>query len=68
VCEKAERKTLSDCLRLESVNEFLSQMPVNNFPRGCAWQVLALQKNKLTWALVASQTAAAKVLQGLAAG
>jgi hypothetical protein len=53
VCEEAERKTLSDCLRLESVDEFLPQMPVHNFPRGSTWHVMGLQKNKLTWTLVA---------------
>jgi hypothetical protein len=68
VCEKAEKKTLSDCLRLKSVNEFLPQMPVDYFSCGGAWQVLALQKNKLAWPLIASQMAAAKVLQGLGAG
>jgi hypothetical protein len=44
--KKAERKTLSNCLRLKSVNEFLSQMSVNNFPCGSPWHVLGLQKKQ----------------------
>ena len=68
VYEEAERKTLSDCLRLESVNEFLPQMPVHNFPRGSTWHVMGLQKHKLSRAFVARQSTAAKILQSLTAG
>jgi hypothetical protein len=42
VCEKAESSSLCDGLQLEGVDEFLSQMPVDNFSGGCTWHVLGL--------------------------
>ena len=54
--KKTERKTLSDCLRLKCVDEFLPQVPVNNFPCGSSWHALGLQKNKLTLYSITMQT------------